>query len=175
MPNRIVTVTHPDGSTDQRGSRSRIYTHAVVHKIDRRARVDHAQESLAEVNDRLDEAEAALADGTVTEERRPWSWGDAYVKLYVGGVWADSYVEGGDRGEERPSDESLMDKIREQAAAHRKALKAAQARIERLSTGPEYEYHVVQWSMSEVNAHKGTKKVNPIGRDEVYVVEAVAK
>lgn len=150
MAGNKTTVTHPDGTVSKRTSKTRSYTHAVVLEQTRDYLVDQALTTAA-VHDRAAEAFVkAAASGDITEERRDWTGGRTYISLYLGGKFADSYVD--DRP--RPSDDELRAKHLKRAAEQRAGAEKYRKLAATHAAGPEAVYGVLRWSSRADLAHK---------------------
>lgn len=152
---RTTTVTHPDGTVSKRTSKSRAYTHAVVHVETRAHRVADARADLARAQEQVTKYAAMLADGVVANGERDLRPAGAFLGsrqfLTMAGQYASSYffddsIPGKTEAEQRPSDEAVIAGVQEW---HDKAVAyvaRAEAAVAKAEASPEVTYGVVRWS-----------------------------
>ena len=171
MSRRITTVTHPDGTVSKRTSARATYGFALEVKWDKRAEGAEKRQAATQWKADSESMTEAVANGEITEQRRPWSGGREYVDLYINGHYATAYVT--DR--ERPTDDAIRAALAEYAEHAFENATAYNRLATECETGPEFTYYVTRWSRTADLAEKGRNETRLIGRSTARVVPVEVK
>lgn len=159
--NRKTIVTHPDGTTSTRSSKTRFYEWAVEAKTNKHLVAGDRAKYVEKLRAESAAFAEAVADGKFIKKSKPWSTGGTYTDFYVVHPKTGEEFWLGAESRNANGELNTWDKGYDRAEAVTKhveeytvRIKRAQQEIEDLLAGPEITYSIARWSERRDSAEK---------------------